>query len=287
MAGLVLSSIYAMAPDLILHGHCYRVITPLYKIAESQSDANKLDKTNPDVRNYLWSKSELFEQFELNCSKYVRLKFSLNDDFISLDNMRRFLRANRDYYQLLDIISSFESAPKELFEFIAVHPKDFKTRIKELDSELTYRDGTISGCYKGDFVAVRLSKSLMEKLAVLTQIINVSNNGIYQYEFFDRKGTKGDFQYVGRMTIGEIMEMCQKYSPYIIGRYKGWGEMSKYEMEKFAMNPNFRRLARYTVADVERFRTILDDLFLDSIKRGNVRKSLVQHSNLSLDDIDN
>lgn len=286
MAGLVLSSIYAVAPNLILNGHCYRVITPLYKIAESQAAANRLSKTDINEENYVWSKNELFERFEQNCSMFARLKFSTDEDYISSDNMRRFLRANREYYQLLDTMSTFESVPKEIFEFIAATP-DFQHRIKELDPELQFNDGDISGCYRGKFVAVRLGTTLMEQIRQLGRIINMKNDGIYRYEFYDRKDEKSEFHHEGNLTIGQIMELCQKYSPYIVGRYKGWGEMSKYEMWKFAMHPSYRRLARYTVADIERFNSILDDLFLKNERSRVIRKQKVQTSNLSLDDIDN
>ena len=96
-----------------------------------------------------------------------------------------------------------------------------------------------------------------------------------------------DFNYVNNLTIGQIMELCQKYSPYIISRYKGLGEMNKYEMYKFAMNPNYRRLIRYTVSDVQRFEDTLDTLFLKNLRGRRERKNLVQTAQLSLDDIDN
>jgi DNA gyrase/topoisomerase IV subunit B len=174
----------------------------------------------------------------------------------------------------------------EIIEFIAATP-DFEKHIKKLDPELSYNDGEITGCYRGNFVSVDLSKDLMEKVNYLRRVIEESNDGIYQFEFYDRRGENSEFNHVGRMTIGQIMEMCQKYSPFIINRYKGLGEMSKYEMWKFAMNPTYRRLVRYTVADIERFESTLDDLFLMNTKSRRIRKDLVQHSDLSLDDIDN
>ena len=286
MANLTLSSMYSVAPDLILHGHCYRVITPLYKVAESQAMANRMSKTDINVNDYVYTKAELFDRFENNCTKYARIKFTNNDDFISTSNMKRFLLANRDYYQLLDSTAKFESVPMEIIEFIAATP-DFEKHIKKLDPELSYNDGEITGCYRGNFVSVDLSKDLMEKVNYLRRVIEESNDGIYQFEFYDRRGENSEFNHVGRMTIGQIMEMCQKYSPFIVNRYKGLGEMSKYEMWKFAMNPTYRRLVRYTVADIERFESTLDDLFLMNTKSRRIRKDLVQHSDLSLDDIDN
>lgn len=288
MAGLTLSSIWAVAPELIKQGHCYRVVTPLYKVAESQAAANKMSKKNIDPRDYVYTKAELFDRFEENVTKYARLKFDTDDDsFVSSANMRRFLFTNRDYYQVLDELSRFESVPMELIEFIAANPDSYQERIKEVDPELVYSNGTISGCYRGEFVAITISNNFMEKLEYLTKVIRNGNDGIYRYEFYDRKGEKSEFNYVGNLTIGQIMEICQKYSPYIINRYKGLGEMSKYEMYQFAMNPNHRRLVQYTVSDVERFESTLDDLFLMNVKGRQIRKGLVQSAQLSLDDIDN
>lgn len=287
MAGLTLSSMWALAPELITRGHCYRVVTPLYKVAESQAAANKMSKTDINPKDYLWNKSELFERFEETALKYTRIKFNENEDFISNGNMKRFLHTNRDYYQVLDKLATFETVPMQLIEFIAANPKTFGKDIKKLDPELNYHDGTISGCYRGEFTALTLSNNLLEQIKYLTHVIQVGNDGIYQYEFYDRKGVNSDFNHVDNMTIGEIMQMCQKYSPFIVNRYKGLGEMSKYEMYKFAMNPNYRRLVRYTVSDVERFETTLDELFLKNNKSRQIRKNLVQTANLSLDDIDN
>ena len=286
MTGLTLSSIWACAPDLIKEGHCYRVVTPLYKVAESQAAANKMDKKNINPDDYVFTKNELFDRFERNVLKYARIKFTKGDDFISDENMRRFLYTNRDYYQVLDELSTFESVPKEMIEFIAAN-RDYQKKIKELDKELNYKDGTIYGCFKGDFVAINLTKNFIDKVSYLTNVIENGNDGIYQYEFYDRRGANSDFSYVGHMTIGQIMEICQKYSPYIVNRYKGLGEMSKYEMWKLAMNPNYRRLVRYTVADAQRFESILDDLFLMNSTGRRIRKEMVQSANLSLDDIDN
>lgn len=287
MAGLTLSSIWSVAPELITQGHCYRVVTPLYKVAESQAAANKMSKTDINPKDYLWNKTELFERFEQNAIQYTRIKFDTKDDFISNSNMKSFLYTNRDYYQLLDQIATFETVPMQIIEFIAANPKTFGKDIKQLDPELNYKDGIISGCYNGEFTALTLSDNLLEKIKYLTHTIQVGNDGIYRYEFYDRKGANSEFNYVGNLTIGEIMHLCQKYSPYIVNRYKGLGEMSKYEMHKFAMNPNYRRLVRYTVSDVERFESILDDLFLKNTRGRQIRKELVQTSNLSLDDIDN
>lgn len=286
MAGLTLSGMWRLAPDLILQGHCYRVITPLYKIAESYTIANKMNKKDPDPNDYVYSKSELYDWFEDNACKYTRLKFTTTDDFISNANMKRFLRTNREYYEVLDLVSEYESVPKDVIEFIAGNP-DYEDHIKELDEELNIVEGSVVGCYKKTFVSVPLTTSFLDNIKFLRKVIQQGNDGIYRYEFYDRGKDKGTFRYVDNMTIGQIMEFCQKFSPYIVNRYKGLGEMSKYEMYKLVMHPSYRRLVRYTVSDVERFEQTLDEMFLSAKKYRQIRKNLVQTMNVSLDDIDN
>lgn len=286
MAGLNLAATWRLAPRLILEGHCYRAISPLYKVAESQAAANKMSQTDIDVKDYVYSKAELFDRFEDNVVIHARIKFHQNEDFISNSNMKRFLQTNREYYKLLDVTSQFESVPKGIIEFMAANP-DYESHIEDLDEELHCVDGIVSGCYKGQPVAVPATANFLETIEKLRIIIQQGNDGIYQYEFYDRPRAKANFRYVDRMTIGEIMEICQKYSPYLVSRYKGLGEMSKYEMWKLVMHPCYRRLARYTVSDVESFQSTLDDLFLSDEPRRQIRKQMVQTANITLDDIDN
>lgn len=92
---------------------------------------------------------------------------------------------------------------------------------------------------------------------------------------------------LGYKTIGQIVEFCQKYYPFIANRYKGLGELTKYEMHKLVMNPNYRKLAQYTVSDMERMNETMDYLFLKTPKTRKIRKQLVQTANITIDDIDN
>lgn len=284
IAGLILAAIYKHAPALITEGHVYRAVVPLYKLMDKKANANS-KKVNPE--QFLYQKYELFERQEKEISKHIGLKFEPDGDFVSSANLRRFLSTNRDYFQLLDDISRHYSLHPDIVEFIAEHPKDFKKRIKELGPEMEYseEDDCITGIYEGEHRNIIPDEIFMKKISYLTKVIQVGNEGISHYHIFEKKNKNSESVYIGYLSIGQIMALCQKYSPDIQSRYKGWGELNAYEMQELAMNPKARILLRFHIGDVEKTVETLDSLFLS--KNRKIRKQLIQDADVSLDDIDN
>lgn len=282
ICGLFLAAVITHAPQLILHGHVYRCVVPLYRLADKKKSSNN-DQIDKSL--FLYHKSELFRIFERNVSKVVGLKFNKDGEFISSDNMERFLSTNRDYYQVLDTMSRHYSLNKDIIEFIAVHPTDYKTRISELGEELSYseKEECVSGIYKGEYYSIITDKTFMKKLKYLTNVIQVGNEGVYMYHMYERKGD--DMKYCGYKSIGQIMEICQRFYPEIKSRYKGLGELNPQEMRDIAMNPENRVLIQFTVDDMDYALKTFDTLFLDKYRP--VRKKMVQESSLTMDDIDN
>ena len=282
ICGLFLAAIFRHAPQLILEGKVYRCVMPLYKLMDSKSSKKTINKSL-----FLYHKSELFKIFEKNVSKVIRLKFDLNGDFISSANMMRFLSTNRDYYSLLDKLSKHYSLHKDIIEFIAIHHDTFKDIIHELGDELSYSksDDCISGVYMGESYNLIPDKVFMSKLSYLVETICVGNEGISNYHMYELKGKNKEPVYCGYKTIGQIMEICQKFAPEIANRYKGLGELNPVEMLEVAMNPNNRTLIQFVIDDMDRVKEIFDTLFLTS-HRGT-RKKMVQGAMVSEDDIDN
>ena len=122
-----------------------------------------------------------------------------------------------------------------------------------------------------------------EQIKILINYFVNGNNKIGHYEFYKKVGT--EMKHYGVLTIGQIMAMVQEYRPKVTGRYKGFGEMTPYEMQKLVLNPDYRVLLRFTINDVDATAQTLDHLFLK--KFSNVRKDLVKNANVSPDDIDN
>lgn len=279
ICGLFLAAIIKHAPELIIQGHVYRCIVPLYRLADKKKSGS-IDRSL-----FLYHKSELFNIFEENVSKMVKLKFHQDGDFVSSKNMERFLSTNRDYYEVLDTMSRHYSLHKDIIEFIANHPKDFQETISELDDELSYskEDDCISGVYKGEYYSIITDGVFMKKLKYLTDVINIGNDGVSFYHMYEKRGS--EMVYSGYKSIGQIMEICQKFYPEIKSRYKGLGELNPTEMRDIAMDPENRVLIQFTVQDMEETLKVFDTLFLDKYRP--VRKKMVQESTLSADDIDN
>lgn len=288
IAALFVANIYKMAPQLIEQGFVYRVVYPLYKLMEVGRKKKKNDTVvNKDL--YIYDKNDLYDRFEKLVASKFRMKFNKSDkDFISIENTRRFLSTNREYYEIIHDMSNYMVHP-DIIEFIAMHPDTFRDNIKELDEELCYDGvdgevGEICGCYKREFYSLTLDELTAKKLEYLTQVIQVGNEGNTHYEIYEKK-SNGDLDYIGKMSIYQIMNMCQKYFPELDARYKGLGELDEHEMQTLAMDPANRVLVQFTISDAEKLIDTLDTLFLD--KTVDRRKQLVREASISIDDIDN
>jgi DNA gyrase/topoisomerase IV subunit B len=281
ITGLFLAAIYRHAPELIRQGKVYRCVTPLYKLKDN-TDEFTVDRTS-----FLYNKSEIFDRFEQLVSKHVKIKFDFEDkDFVSVSNMKRFLSTNRDYYQLLHTLSGHYTLHPDIIEFMATHLDTYKTTIGELSSEMWYDDENdcLLGVYQEEFYHIIPDKIFLNKVKKLTDTIIHGNDGIVYYHMYEQMKS-GKIDYTGYKSIGQIMEVCQKFSPDLDDRYKGNGEMDGLDLRELCMNPANRVLMRFTIGDAEQTTEILDNLFLE--KNRNIRKQWVHDAEISEDDIDN
>lgn len=279
ICGVVVANIYLYARPLIEMGMVYRVITPLYSLRTSVK-SKKLDK-----ELYLYSKDEFFDVYEKRASDYYSLKLYPDSNYISSIAMRRFLKTNRDYYQLIDMISNRLTTSPDIIEYMAYHINDYKTTISERFPEIKYnkRDNSIIGSYDGDFHSFIIDEDLQKDLHYLHEIIAIGNENHFTYHLYKKSGK--EYAYLGEQTIFSIMTYCQTQEPEVESRFKGLGELSPKEFKILAMNPKHRRLLRITILDAESTTETILDLFSES--RKDVRKQMVIDADLTLEDIDN
>lgn len=291
MNAILVANIYRTAPALLEQGYVYRVIYPLYKLMSTK----KKKKTNADGTReidknlYTYDKNDLYDRYEKSIVNRFRLKFNETDlHYISMEEVRRFLSVNREYYEIINDMSQYMVHP-DIIEYIAIHPNTFRETIQELDEELQYDEidgevGQIIGDYKRENYCLTLDELTLKKIEYLAAVIQNGNNGIAYYEMYET-GPDGDIVRLGRKSIYQIMTICQKYFPDLDARYKGLGELETDEMQELAMDPNNRVLVQFTISDAERLIQTLDELFLD--KNANVRKKMIREAVISIDDIDN
>ena len=280
--GVLVADIYDKARPLIEQGHVYRVITPLYKLMQRENQ-KRIDRNQ-----YLYSKDEFFSIYEERASSIIKLKFDLNDkDFVSRANMKRFLQTNRDYYEALDTISSHYTIHPDIVEFIAANVNDFRNKIGEFCPTMVYNshDDSIKGDYDNTFYNLIIDDIFIDQVKYLNMIIHDGNNDLTHYHTFKKYKTKKDPDYLGYLSIGQIMLLCQDQEPELESRYKGQGELTPEQMNVLAMNPESRRLIRMTITDVEETTKVMTNLFAKECK--DVRKQLVRDADIHVDDIDN
>ena len=285
--GIVTADIYRLARPLIENGFVYRVKAPLYRIHEFDKNKKNKDGTpKVDRSNYLYDKDEYFDRYERIVSGKIKIKFSLDDDFVPRNKMVRFLKTNRDYFECLDTVSKHDSIHPDIIEYIAMNP-DFRESISDAYPEMVYHpeNNSITGSYDREFYDILLDDIFMEKIAYLAKVIRDGNDGVDHYHAFQQLKTKSEPDYIGYLTIGQIMAYCQDELKSMSSRYKGLGEMDPVEMAQLVMNPYNRVLVRMTIGDAEETTRIMDDLFKES--HSHVRKKMVDDAEISVDDIDN
>lgn len=283
IAALLLAGFIKCAPQLILQGHVYRVIPPLYRISPY---GNKFNKNSVNKANYVYNKKEIYEVFADTLATRLFLKPAIHPypedcKSISQKEKREFVLRNCAYLNILRMIQDRYRLDYDVIEFIAEN-KDFAERIGEFDSELVYRpeDETISGSHNKKHCFILLNDIFMKQIEKLRDILKENNWQLFYhcYEGEDKK-------YKGIMSIGYIMESMQKYYPKIISRFKGLGEMNESEIQELIMNPNNHKALQFVIDDIEEVKRNFDVLFLDSTT--DERKKIIDSMSISLEDIDN
>lgn len=283
---LLLAGFIKGAPQLIQDGYVYRVIPPLYRV---QPYGKQFRKEVIEKDSYLYNKMEIFNPFTATLSEKIFLKHIIarakRDElpFMNPVELKRFVIANRNYRSIINMIRDRYRLDYDVIEFIALH-KDFATKIQRFDPELVYDEeaSSITGSHNKKHCAILLNDIFMEQIWKLRDILEANNWEMFYY-CYEASG-KG-LEYRGALSIGYIMDLCWKYYPKIVSRYKGIGEMNEDEVQELLMNPNNQRVVRFTMPELSTVQAAFDELFLDETT--HIRKRIVDNMQMSLEDIDN
>ena len=79
----------------------------------------------------------------------------------------------------------------------------------------------------------------------------------------------------------------RKYSPEIVERYKGLGELNPQELVNYALNPNNRILYRFTADDMDKVLEEYEILHGDTTKGREMRKKIFTNMEIDQDIFDN
>lgn len=255
---------------LVEAGRVYRVLSPLYKIA---------DKDNPYIR----SRQEYFDIYVKRVLKNIRVG-TKKHGMLSKNELSELLYNNRDYLTEMDRLVNYFGIHPHILEFIVLHigEKDFDKRLVKRFPEMKLDGKSLSGVYEGKFQFIKLNKRFIKQSKELSDIAYQKSNVDVYYQMFDKDGK--ELSNRGLYSLGDLLKQCLVYKPAIVTRYKGLGELKPEELKSTTLDPNNRILVRLTVKDIEKAMEVAD------IFHGNdSSKRLEAHSNFKIrrDELDN
>ena len=225
----ILAFFYKYLPEIIKNGYLYKVYTPLYAMN---------DKEHPFVRN----KHEMVLNYHKNYRRYTKLN-GWRQRLFNQKEFMEFLSDTYDYasnlvfhaddigrinkFLLERIVSCFIKAGvvssshistndelKEIFEnqkFINYISSEIQKKYKEVYVQPNSQ--IIRGIVDGRLMSIKITERLLKKVMDLVTVLEK-----YGYEI--KVLEKGKDKPI-KVSIGEFLDMSNKYNAKITERYKG------------------------------------------------------------------
>ena len=221
---------------LVEAGRVYRLLPPLYKIA---------DKNNPFIKD----RKQYFDIYVKNVLKNMKVG-STKTGMLSKEQFAELLELNRDYLEELDRLVRYFGIHPDVLEQILFNldAKDFSSRLNEVLPEIIYDGKFVKGVYDGKYQYLKIGKRFRKYAEVILDIIR--QNNVLVYNVFDK--TKDGLSERGQYTLGELLKLCLDHKPKILMRYKGLGELSENDFQSTVLDPNNRIIVKLTVSDIEK-----------------------------------
>ena len=267
-------------PELVKAGKLYKAVAPLYRLD---------DKHNEFVRD----KREFVEVYEDKIIKNFNIIVpTISDKDLKKDMFRELLYETQEYSEELIRLSKHFGVNKFLIELVAYlilsrnKPYDEKITLSDMEKiqkkfeEITLKgDHMLRGIINGKFQSISINDRFLSKVSRLRDIFN-------KYGYKIKVKQKGESKYT-KMSLGEFLDISNKYRPKILARFKGLGEANSKDLWNTTLNPDTRMLIQLTLDDVERDLKILKKLHGQNKEDLEERKLMMSHYQISREDLDN
>ena len=276
---------YLYYRPIIEAGKVFKVFTPLYALD---------DKEHPFVKN----KTEMVEIYHKKISKNYKV------NGMSKSELRGFLTDTYDYKEnLIRVGKDMGNTSKYLIEAIIAYMvtanvvrsgddyddlkkalsnqkfvKYLMSNLQKKFKEVILNGTVIEGVVDGRFCSINISNRFIRKTSPLISAIK-------KYGYLLQVTEKNKDMKV--MSIGEFLDDCTKYTPKIITRYKGLGELNSDQLYATTLDINNRVSVQFTVEDFERELGIFETIHGSSKKDLEARKKLIKNYKIKRDELDN
>lgn len=275
-------------PELVKAGKLYKAVAPLYHID---------DKKTPFVRD----KKEYVEIYQDKIVKVytVILPYITIEKPLKKDEFREFIYDTHEYSDELIRLANHFSVNKFLIErvaaYLSMHYRnididklfednnfilDFMGMIQKKFPEITLKGKhSLRGVIDGKYQSININERFVSKVEDLFEIYRK-----YGYCILYKEKDSDDYTEV---SIGEFLDMTNKFKPNIITRYKGLGEANSEQLWETTLNPDTRILIQLTMEDVERDLKIFQKLHGQTKEDLEERKKMMSAYKIARDDLDN
>ena len=272
-------------PAIISSGRLYKVMPPLYLLAESNNAKYK-------GIDFLYNKHEFYNVYNKVVSENVDVELrNLDGTFSPLKKpeLYAWMDMNMKYLYHLRNLTKKSGSFGIIVETVcwellisAANPKKFEGLLKNDFTECVYDPKTkaLSGAFDRQSVTLIIDDIFIQNARHLIGIMAKNSGLMLRYR---NRNSKGDWDLV---TNGQFLSAVEdKDSPTIDQRYKGLGEMEGEVLFRSTLNPIVRKLYRFSMKDAIR---AMDDLGIMHCKdNADERKKLSQNDNYTTEDIDN
>lgn len=266
--------LYHLRP-IVEDGRLYKTIAPLYMLKGKKKDEYE----------FVRSKLELIDKYEENISSHIRIRVKKNGQPLTRSEFRELLMINRDYLEILEKTSNHYTVDKDLIEFVLMcwEDKHMNIKLKKRLPEIHLSKGEVLvGVHNGKYQNLIVDNIFFKNISELLTIRN--NNPDKRLEYYVEELRGKEWVEIGLMTMGELLDKCNKYYPTIISRFKGLGELNPKDLRNAAYNPHNRQLVRLTVDDLQR---TIDKFEMLHGTKVDGRRDLYQNMIIDKDILDN
>ena len=295
ITSLVLLFFVLFLPELILQGKVYKALPPLLLLNEKS--VRKWYKGSV----WLFSKEEYYQVINKiiadNCEIALEEESTSKKKEVSVVPLKKkeilkWLQMNAEYTTELTRLEARSACNTTIIEYVCYakllsgkSDKYFKELIEDQFPELNYDLHTdlISGSFNGENISLIVDTIFWRAAKKFMKILDV-NASLFLYV----KNKNNDSDRYERYSIGEFLFLMEKtYTVKIEKRFKGLGEADPQILFATTLNPKIRKLIRFNIEDMNQTLEVFNLLHAKTKEFRQVRRELLDNSEISYMDLDN
>lgn len=256
--------------ELVLQGHLFVAIPPLYSIIEKGKKRYFIDQEDYD--NYIYEK--LLNKYNfIDCDENI------------IDNIKDLNKVFNDYQNLVDYISDLASNNIGLSKDLILDLYDYMTNQQEFKTsavvkffteeceDIIANDNHYEGFYKNSYISFIINDiiEIINKIIIYCNNNLKSSNRSYGNIYFNENNEEV-FEFLG---LNDFHSLIINNTPKSRVRLKGLGEMSADELRSTTLDSSVRNIYKIEIKDVDEAKKSINNYMNGDSKYVDFRKNIL------------